>query len=169
MIFSERMNYYLSRNFKNSEALELLDIKLSKYPYDYLKLVRFSNESYKDFNQEAKIDYRIDPINPRDITIVMDVFDGYKKNKIIFEIRKAGNEVNVVTRKSKEDTKLFHIRYNRDDTIDVSNRKIRFFNTDKEEIVENIFSKFYSQGILLDYINSNEMYDSVNKNRRRLV
>ena len=169
MKFSEKLNYYLSRNFKNSEALEFLNMKLCKHPYDYFKFVSFLDESYKTFYQGAIIDYRVDPNNPRDITVTMDIIDRYTKNKIIFEIRKFGNEVNLITCSPKENTSLFHIRYNRDNTINVLNKVIKFFNSDKEETIGTVFSKFDNEGILLDFKTSDEMSDNVNQSRRRFV
>ena len=168
MRYSNTINYYLSRNFKDTEAIELLNDKLEKFPYDYLKLVKFCDYDYTYFNQGANIDYRVDPEYPRNITVIMDVYDGMVNRKIILEIRYGGNEVNLITKAYKEDTKVFHIKYYRDsETINVLNKTIKFYNTDKEQTVKFSFAKFDKTGDLLDYKDSNSMIlDSKNKVKR---
>ncbi len=159
MLFFESLDYFLSRNFKNSEAYELLNGKLDNYPYDYFKLVSFKRNDYKEFNQGAKIDYRVDHEHPRDITVYLDVFDGMKNRKIKLEIRNGGNEVNLITKTPREDTSLFHVKYYNNDTINVLNKVVRFYNTPKEETIKFSFAQFDKNGNLITYKDSNSIIE----------
>lgn len=154
VLYNEKIYYHLGRSFKDSEALEFLNQKISKFPYDYLKKVRFANESYVEFNQGATIDYRINPEVSRDVTVILKVNDGYQDKKIIMEIRHHGNEVKIITKTPHEDTSVFHINYFRNygmDTINLLSKKVRFHNTDREETISSVFSQFDSEGNLLNY------------------
>ena len=155
MRYSERLYYYLSREFKNSEAIKLLNAKINKFPYDWIKYVKFGDEDYKYINQGTKIDYRVDPENPRDITVIVDTYDGLKNKKIILEIRSYGNEVNIITKAYREDTNVFHIKHYKSNTVNMLNKTVKFMDTDKEETVNFSFAKFRDDGDLLDYKDSN--------------
>ena len=167
MIFSESLDYYLSKNFKNSEAYSLLNGQLDKYPYDYLRYVKFTDKSYSDFIQGASIDYRVNPERPRDITVIMKVDDCIKKRKIVLEIRHSGNEVNIITRTPKEDTKVFHVNYFRDDAINVLCKTIKFYNSDKEELVDYSFARLDNIGNMLDFKSSKDDMIKNNKSNKK--
>ncbi len=171
MKYCEKLDYYLSRDFKNSDAMEFLNSKLEKFPYDYLKLVKFGDESYQDFNKGANITYIVDEVHPRNITVILDTHDGLKKRKIILEIRWYGNEVNLITMTPKEDTNVFHIKYYRSDTFNVLNKRVKFYGSDREEVVNISFSKFDRNGDLLDFKETDdfiEKNDNFTYNKTRL-
>lgn len=162
MLFFESLEYFLSRNFKNSEAYELLNGKLDNYPYDYLRYVRFKRDSYSEFNQGAQINYKVDPEYPRNITVYLDVFDGMKYRKITFEIRNGGNEVNLITRTPREDTNVFHVKcFNSSDTFNVNvlNKVVKFYNTPKEQTTKFSFAQFDKEGNLITYRDGNSVSD----------
>ena len=160
MLYFESLDYFLSRNFKNSEAYELLNGKLDNYPYDYLKYVKFKRYDYSEFNQGAQINYKVDPEHPRNITVYLDVFDGMKFRKVTFEIKNGGNEVNLITKTPREDTNVFHLRYyNSSDTINVLNKVVKFYNTPKEQTVKFNFAQFDKEGNLITYRDSNSVID----------
>lgn len=152
MYNQESINNFLSNKFKNTEAMELLIGKLETFPYDYLKLVRYSDSSYNDIKQGAKIDYRVDDYNYRDITAILDVNDGLKKIRITLEIKNNGNDVYLITKSPKEDSTVFSIKYSNDDnSINVVNKRAKFYRTNKEELVDFIYSKFDEEGSLIDF------------------
>lgn len=169
MKYSETIKYYLSRDFKNSEAMRLLNAKLDQYPLDFLRYVRFGDEDYKGFNQGTKIDYRVDPEHPRNITVILDTYDGMKNKKVILTIRYGGNEVNLITRAHKEDTNVFHIKHYRNNTINVLNKTVKYINTDREETVKFSFAKFDDNGELLDYKDSNSIIFDKNYKGKRFI
>lgn len=170
MLFFESLEYFLSRNFKNSEAYELLNGKLDNYPYDYLRFVSFKRDNYSEFNQGAKIDYKVDPNNPRNITVYLNVFDGMKYRKITFEIRNGGNEVNIITMTPREDTNVFHVKYfNSNDTVNVLNKVVKFYNTPKEHTVKFNYAQFDKDGNLIYYRDSNNVSDDKKYNGKRFA
>ena len=74
MKYSERIYYKLSKAFKNSIALDFLEIQLEKEPYDYFKYILFKEESYEDFIQGTKIRYEYDDTT-KDITVLLNLVD----------------------------------------------------------------------------------------------
>ena len=168
--FYEQINYYLSRNFKNSIAIDLLNDKLEKYPYDFFRFVRFKKRNNKDFIQGDKVDYRVDSNHPRDITVILDANDGYKDKHIILELRYGGNEVNIITKSLNEDTSVFHIRYySNSDTINVLNKTVKFMNTRWEETVKFYFAQFDKDGHLINYKDSDSINDDKNYKGKRFI
>ena len=87
MKYCDTINYYLSKEFKNSMAIDILKDKLENSPYECLKYVKFKDYDYDFDNQGTKIRYRVDPDSYRNITVMLDVYDGFKGKKIILEIR----------------------------------------------------------------------------------
>lgn len=160
MRYCESLDYYLSRDLKSSDSYSLLCYKLEKAPYDNLKYIKFSDKSYKYDFQGVKVNYKVDPERPRDITVITDFNDGLKNRKIILEIRRSGNEVNIINKARNEDTEVFHIRYF-NGTVNVINRTVRYYNTNREEELSFNLAKFDVDGNLLDY---KEVYDNYFEN-----
>ena len=169
MKYCDTINYYLSREFKNSMAIDILKDKLENSPYDCLKFVKFKDYDYDFDNQGTKIRYRVDPDSYRNITVMLDVYDGFKGKKIILEIRYAGNEINIITKTPNEDTNIFHIKHYKTNTVNVLNKRVKFHNTNREETVNFEFAKFDDDGHLLDFKDTYSLLEESNCKGRGLV
>ena len=160
MKYYERMEYQLSRAFKNSVALGLLEYQLEKLPYSILKSVSFRDSSY-DYNRQGdKIKYEIDE-ETGIINIVLESVHDYKKKYVYFEIKRRGNEVNIITKSPREDSFLFHIRHNSNNTVSLLSRRIKFHNREDEQILESRYALFSDNGDLLDF--NEEKFDSIHQ------
>lgn len=151
MRYYETLEYQLSRGFKESEAKVLLDYQLDKLPYSYIKSIPFKERPYESDSQGIKYSYGIDE-ETGNMTVTMTAEHNYKKRTITFEVKRRGNEVNIITKTPREDTTLFHIRYNTNRTISLLSRRIKFHGREDEEIVESRFALFAAEdGSMLDY------------------
>lgn len=169
MRYYETLDYQLSRGFKESEAKELLDYQLDKFPYAYIRYIPFRESSYQSDSQGIKYSYSVDE-ETGNMTVTMDTEDNYKKRSITFEVKRRGNEVNIITKTPREDTSLFHIRYNTNKTISLLSRRIKFYGREDEEIVASRFALFAADdGSMLDYseqIASTEMLTAGSQYRK---
>ncbi len=151
MRYYETLEYQLSRGFKESEAKALLDYQLDKLPYAYIKSIPFKERPYESDSQGAKYSYSIDD-ETGNMTITMTTEHDFKKKTITFEVKRRGNEVNIITKTPREDTTLFHIRYNTNRTISLLSRRIKFYGREDEEILESSFALLAAEdGSMLDY------------------
>ena len=168
--FYEKLNYYLSKSFKDSVAIDLLNDRLEKHPYDYFKYVKFNTRDKKFFIQGAKFDYRVDPEHPRNITVILDANDGLRDKRIILEIRYGGNEVNIITKSLNDATDVFHIRYyGTTDTVNVLSKTVKNNNSRWEETVKFSFAQFDRDGHLLNYKDSDSINDDKNYKGKRFI
>ena len=174
MKYYERMEYQLSRVFKNSVALGLLEYQLEKLPYSILKSVSFRDSSYDYDRQGDKIKYEIDEETGKEthssggmlketgnINIVLETVHDYKKKYVYFEIKRRGNEVNIITKSPREDSFLFHIRHNSNNTVSLLSRRIKFHNREDEQILESRYALFSDNGDLLDF--NEEKFDQIHQ------
>lgn len=150
MKYFERLEYKLSRGFKNSMAIELLQHHLGKLPYCEFKNIEYKDESYVSINQGDKIKYDFDE-NTGNISVLLETFDDLKKRYILLNLRKCGNEVTVITRTPKEDTTVFHIKHNVNKTVTSLSKRIKFYDREDEQLLESRFALFSDKGDLLDY------------------
>ncbi len=159
MKYYERMEYHLSRRFKDSVASELLDYQLDKLPNAVFKMIPFKDESYKTEVQGDKINYKIDDENGI-ISIFLETEHDFKKKYILLEVKKYGNEVNIITKSPREDTNIFHIRHNSNDTVRTVSRRVKFHNRENEQLLESRYALFSDDGTLLNYNVDNYEYES---------
>ena len=158
MRYYERLDYQLSRRFKESTAMDLLNIKLDKLPYSTLKNICFSDEAYEAEIQGDKIKYDIDE-ETGTINIFLETYHDLKKKYILLEIKKRGNEVNIITKAAREDTKLFHIKHNANNTVQSLTRRIKYYNKENEQLLESRYALFSDDGDLLRF-NEEDYNDS---------
>ena len=159
------MEYQLSRAFKNSVALDLIEYQLEKLPYSILKNISYRDSSYDCDKQGDKIKYEIDE-ETGNINIFLDTVHDYKKKYVYFEIKRRGNEVNIITKSPREDTLLFHIRHNSNSTVSLLSRRVKYHNREDEQVLESRYSLFSDNGDLLDF--NEEKFDSVQQGRKGL-
>lgn len=150
MKYFETLDYNLSIGFKNSEAKSLLAYQLDKEPYSYIKNIPFREYSYDANYQGVKYSYQVDE-ETGTLTVVLDVEHDYKKRNITFEVKRRGNEVNILTRTPREDTKFFHVRHNADHTVSLLSRRIKFYGRDDEEVLESRYALLSPKGSMIDY------------------
>ncbi len=161
MKYYEKLDYQLSRRFKESIGLEFLENKLNKSPYNVFKIIRFKDTNYEDFLQGDKLRYEIND-DTGDIDVFLETISDLKKKFILFQIKKRGNEVDIVTRSPREDTNVFHIRHNYDGTVQMLNKRIKFYNREDEQLLESRYALFSDSGDLLDY--NEQKFDSYSIN-----
>ena len=77
----------------------------------------------------------------------------------MLEIKKRGNEVNIITRAAREDTKLYHIKHNANNTVQSLTRRIKFYNKENEQLLESRYALFSDDGDLLKF-NEEDYNDS---------
>ena len=150
MKYYESLNYQLSRGFKNSIALELLEYQLDKEPNDLFRLLAFKDEGYEAFNQGDKIKYDVDE-NTGNINVFLETIHDCKKKYILFQLRRRGNEVNIITKAPREDSFVFHIRHNTNNTVTTLSKRIKFYGREDEQVLESRFALFSDDGQLLDF------------------
>lgn len=155
--YKESLFLHLSKKFRESEAISFLINKLEKEPYSFIGNIRYKDYPYNEFAQGIYYDYYVDEENSRDVTVKLKFDDLIQKTFVRFEIRHGGNEVNIITKSPKEDTEVFHVRHNFDNTVEYLNRKIKYHNTEKEELVGSSYALFSSEGSVIKYYDSNSM------------
>lgn len=155
--YKESLFLHLSKNFRESEAISFLISKLEKEPYSFIGNIKYKDYPYDEFVQGIYYDYYVDEKNNRDVTVKLKFDDFMKKTFVRFEIRHGGNEVNIITKSPREDTSIFHLRHNGDRTIEYLNKKIKYHNTDKEQLVGSSYCLFSSDGAVLKYYDSNSI------------
>jgi len=150
MRYYEKLDYQLSRRFKESTAIDLLNIKLDRLPFSILKSICYKEEPYEIEIQGDKIKYEIDE-ETGNINVFLDTYHDLKKKYILLEIKRRGNEVNIITKSPKEDTLLYHVRHNANNTVQSINRRIKYYNKDNEQLLESRYALFSDDGDLLKY------------------
>ncbi len=150
MRYYEKLYYKLSRSFKASIALELLNNQLNKEPNSSFKFIEFKDQSYDIFKQGERIKYEIDE-NTGNICVFIETEHDHKKKYILLQIRKCGNEINIVTKIPREDTHLFYIRHNSNKTVSSLSKKIKNYEKENEQVIESRYALFSDEGSLLDY------------------
>ena len=150
MKYYECLKYQLSRGFKDSIALELLEYQLDKEPNSVFRLLGYKDEGYESFNQGDKVRYEIDE-NTGNINVFLETFHEFKKRFILFQLRRRGNEVNIITKTPREDSFVFHIRHNSNNTVTTLYKRIKFYGREDEQVLESRFALFSDDGQLLDF------------------
>ncbi len=150
MKYYESLKYQLSRGFKESVALELLEFQLDKEPNDVFRLLGFKDEGYESFNQGDKVRYEIDD-STGNINVFLETIHDYKKKYVLFQLRRRGNEVNIITKTPREDSFVFHIRHNTNNTVTTLSKRIKFYGREDEQVLESRFALFSDDGQLLDF------------------
>ncbi len=150
MKYYESLKYQLSRGFKESVALELLEFQLDKEPNDVFRLLGFKDEGYESFNQGDKVRYEVDD-STGNINVFLETIHEYKKKYVLLQLRRRGNEVNIITKTPREDSFVFHIRHNSNDTVTTLSKRIKFYGREDEQVLESRFALFSDDGQLLDF------------------
>ena len=150
MKFHERLYYKLSKGFKNSEALELLEYQLNRGGNEIFKHIPYKKESYESFNQGDKIKYEYDE-DTGNITIFLETEYEFKKRFILLQLRRCGNEINIITKTPREDTYLVHIRHNSNNTVTSLSKRIKFYGREDEQTLETRYALLSDNGYMLDY------------------
>jgi len=150
MKYYECLKYQLSMGFKDSIALELLEYQLDKEPNSIFRLLGYKDEGYESFNQGDKVRYEIDE-NTGNINVFLETFHEFKKRFILFQLRRRGNEVNIITKTPREDSFVFHIRHNSNNTVTTLSKRIKFYGREDEQVLESRFALFSDDGELLDF------------------
>ena len=150
MKYYESLKYQLSRGFKESVALELLEFQLDKEPNDVFRLLGFKDEGYESFNQGDKVRYEVDD-STGNINVFLETIHEYKKKYVLLQLRRRGNEVNIITKTPREDSFVFHIRHNTNNTVTTLSKKFKFYGREDEQVLESRFALFSDDGQLLDF------------------
>ena len=150
MKYYESLKYQLSRGFKESVALELLEFQLDKEPNDVFRLLGFKDEGYESFNQGDKVRYEVDD-STGNINVFLETIHEYKKKYVLLQLRRRGNEVNIITKTPREDSFVFHIRHNTNNTVTTLSKRIKFYGREDEQVLESRFALFSDDGQLLDF------------------
>ena len=156
MKYYEKLQYKLSRAFKNSLAMDLLDHQFDKEPNSTFRFIEFKEANYDSFNQGDKIKYEVDE-NTGNITVLLETIHEFKKKYVMLQLRRCGNEVNIIVRTPREDTSVVHIRHNTNNTVTSLSKRVKFYGRDDEQVLESRYALFSDQGDLLDY--NEQRYD----------